>query len=139
VNQLYAIGKENFGEVFKGTLKPKSDDENQEIETVAIKTLKLEKFNEMSDEEFVERRVELEKGFIDEARRMAKLNTHHIVKLKGFWLKDKPFLVVMEFMEHGDLKSLLVKHRSQPMQAATVTKNFFNALQRHNQLKNYVR
>jgi Protein tyrosine and serine/threonine kinase len=119
IDQLYAIGKGNFGEVFKGTLKPKSDEENQQIETVAIKTLKLEKFNETSDIEFIAQRVELEKGFIEEARRMTKLNTHHIVKLKGFWLKDKPFLVVMEFMELGDLKSLLVKHRNQPVQAAT--------------------
>jgi tRNA A-37 threonylcarbamoyl transferase component Bud32 len=114
IDQLYLIGKGNFGEVHKGTLKSKQNENSEndvELETVAIKTLKLEKDDKMSDDEFLKRRIQSESKFIDEARRMTKLDTHHIVKLIGFSLNDKPLMVVMEFMEHGDLKTFLMKHR----------------------------
>jgi serine/threonine protein kinase len=110
IDQMYLIGKGHFGEVHKGILKPKHGSTEQN-EIVAIKTLKFEKDDELTDYEFMARKSELEKGFMDEARRMSKLETHHIVELKGYWLADKPYMVVMEFMEFGDLKSFLRRNR----------------------------
>ena len=110
VDLLFVIGKGNFGEVHKGVLSPLDDEVQQKNQTVAVKTLKFDNHLNMSDEEFIESRVDFENAFIQEARRMAKFNCHHIVKLLGFCIKEKPYMFVMEFMEQGDLKSFLAKN-----------------------------
>ena len=42
---------------------------------------------------------------------MTKFDSCHIMKLKGYWLKDKPYLMVMEYAKHGDLRTFLLKNR----------------------------
>lgn len=110
IEQMYRIGDGNFGEVCKAVLKPKAG-ELGDNEIVAIKTLKYIKNDSISDDEFLVRKAQAEKTFMDEARRMTKLEAHHIIRLKGFCLRDKPQMVVMEFAEHGDLKTCLIKYR----------------------------
>lgn len=103
--QMYLIGRGNYGEVYKGYILPNDQ------EVVAIKTVKLEKSGDMSDEQFLEKKLDMETSFIDEVRRMTKLDAHHVIKLKGFWLRDKPLMALMEYMEHGDLKTFLLRHK----------------------------
>lgn len=109
--QMYRIGGGNFCDVFKGFLLP-NQNEVSPSEIVAIKTIKLDKKLGMTDEQFLMEKEKLEKDLIEEARRrfdrMAKLDAHHIVKLKGFCLNDSPYMVVMEF---GDLKAFLINNK----------------------------
>jgi hypothetical protein len=80
IDQMYLIGK---GQIHKGILKPQHGASEQN-EVVAIKTLKLDKNDELTDYEFMVQKVELEKRFVNEAWRMTKLDAHHVVKLKGY-------------------------------------------------------
>lgn len=42
---------------------------------------------------------------------MRRFNATHVFKLIGYCTKDRPLLVVMELMEHGDLKKFLQSNR----------------------------
>ena len=112
IDQMYSVGSGNFGEVFKGILLPKQQ-EPRENEVVAIKNLKFEKFPGMTEKEFISKKLELERKFIEEARRMTKFDSFHIMKLKGYWLRDKPYLIVVEYAEHGDLRTFLMQRRDE--------------------------
>lgn len=109
IEQLYSIGSGNFGEVFKAILKSEKGDSE---EFVALKMMKFDKPELMSDSEYITRRAELERKFIVEARTMTKFSTYHVMRLKGFWLRDKPYMMLMELAEHGDLRTFLLKQRS---------------------------
>ena len=122
LDHLYKIGSGNFGEVFKGILQSQ-----EQIEVVAIKMLKYVKIEGINDDEFFIRKITAEKTFVDEARRMTKLNTCHIIKLRGYCLTDKPFMVVMEFAEHGDLLSYLRKHHRESEEVSSTYVNNCNS------------
>jgi hypothetical protein len=125
IDQIYSIGKGHFGEVFKGLLM--SEQEETGSETVAIKTMKLEKEEGMSDSEAIEMKAKMEKSFIQEAHTMSKFDSNFILKLKGFWLQDKPYMMVMEYAEHGDLRTFLLKHRIFFIAPKTIiNQNYFN-------------
>jgi hypothetical protein len=128
IEQMYSIGKGGFGEVFKAILRGNDGTPN---EMVALKMMKLERDDSMSDFDYITRKSELERKFIEEARTMAKFNTYHIMKLKGYWLRDRPYLMVMEFAEHGDLKTFLLKYRevlesNESAGPSTKSPNYFN-------------
>ena len=89
------IGTGNFGKVFEGTLKM-SDGGSK---SVAIKTV-----NEDAS-------LEESTNFLNEASIMKNFNTIHIVQLLGIVSKTQPFLVIMELMANGDLKTFLRKNR----------------------------
>ena len=111
IDQLYSIGKGNYGEVFKGILHSRQKDKDSSNEIVAIKTIKIDRNETMTDQEFIELKADSEIKFVNEARRMTKFDSFHIMKLKGYWLRDKPYLMVMEYAEHGDLRTYLLKNR----------------------------
>lgn len=98
IEDLYPLGDGNFGEVFKGYFNKNGK------ESVAIKTVKITRIINISDEAFLKRREEQEKNFLKEAVRMTQLDSHHIVKLKGLCIKERPYWVLMEYMEHGELR-----------------------------------
>lgn len=49
--------------------------------------------------------------FLNEASVMKAFDTFHVVRLLGVVSRGQPTLVVMELMEHGDLKTYLRSHR----------------------------
>lgn len=108
------MGGGNFGDVYKGILMPKLDDAGFN-EVVAIKTIKLQQKLMLNDIQLVVEKNNLEKNLIEEAKRMARLNAAHVVSLKGFCLQEDPFLVIIEYMEHGDLESFLIKNKAIPV------------------------
>nr|XP_039251871.1 insulin receptor-like [Styela clava] len=93
VTILEEIGHGNFGKVFSGLAK--SIVRGQEETKVAIK-----KLHENADPH---RRFE----FLKEASLMKAFNAHHVVRLLGVVSRTVDPLVIMEFMESGDLKSFL--------------------------------
>jgi Protein tyrosine and serine/threonine kinase len=110
VTQLYLIGKGHFGEVFKGILSPESNEANLSQE-IAIKMIKVEKTQGMSDFEFLLVSDKMQKSLAEEAMRMIRISAEHVVQLKGFCVKDEPYLLLMEFMKFGDLHSFLTKNK----------------------------
>jgi serine/threonine protein kinase len=55
---------------------------------------------------------EAEQSFLKEAKVMKSLaGDHAIVKLLGVCTEEQPYLMVLELMSKGDLKSLLRKNR----------------------------
>ena len=95
VQILDEIGKGNFGKVYEGTLKTT----NGGIQNVAVKTV-----NEFAT-------LKESTNFLNEALIMKKFNTIHIVQLLGVVTKTQPYLVIMELMANGDLKTFLRKNR----------------------------
>ena len=89
------IGKGNFGKVFEGTLKTADGG----IQSVAVK-----KVNEKAS-------LEESTNFLNEASIMKQFDTIHIIQLLGIVSKTKPYLVVMELMVNGDLKTFLIENR----------------------------
>jgi hypothetical protein len=121
IDLLYIIGHGNFGEVHKGILKSLgNDDENQTSSVVAVKLLKFEEFLDKTDEQFIIYRDGYEKGFIQEARRMGSFNSNFIVRLVGYQIEERPFMLAIEFMENGDLRSFLIKNRGKYENVSTV-------------------
>lgn len=87
------LGRGTFGTVHKGILKP--DDI-----PCAVKSVSKTNFMRYHAE------------FLNEAAIMKKFSeAYHIVKLLGVVTKSHPPLLVMELMERGDLKSVLVKSK----------------------------
>jgi len=56
-------------------------------------------------------RLKEQAEFLREAATLEKCRTEHVVGLIGMVTKSQPVLVLMEFMENGDLRNFLVKHR----------------------------
>ncbi|XP_063309709.1 tyrosine-protein kinase Fer isoform X1 [Pelobates fuscus] len=85
------LGKGNFGEVFKGTLKDKTP--------VAVKTCK---------EDLPQ---ELKIKFLSEARILKQYDHANIVKLIGVCTQRQPIYIVMELVPGGDFLSFLRKRK----------------------------
>ncbi|CAH1718245.1 unnamed protein product [Chironomus riparius] len=90
--QIKVLGSGEFGVVYKGYIRP------NEEKFYAIKT--LAPFKEA-----------FEDNFKKEAQIMRRFNAPHVVKLIGYCTKERPLLVVMEYMMHGDLKKFLQRNR----------------------------
>ncbi|XP_064863609.1 tyrosine-protein kinase Fer-like isoform X2 [Oncorhynchus nerka] len=85
------LGKGNFGEVFKGTLRDKTP--------VAVKTCK---------EDLPQ---ELKIKFLSEARILKQYDHANIVKLIGVCTQRQPIYIVMELVSGGDFLSYLRKKK----------------------------
>ncbi|XP_055730950.1 tyrosine-protein kinase Fer isoform X1 [Salvelinus fontinalis] len=85
------LGKGNFGEVFKGTLRDKTP--------VAVKTCK---------EDLPQ---ELKIKFLSEARILKQYDHANIVKLIGVCTQRQPIYIVMELVPGGDFLSFLRKKK----------------------------
>lgn len=85
------LGKGNFGEVFKGTLRDKTP--------VAVKTCK---------EDLPQ---ELKIKFLSEARILKQYDHPNIVKLIGVCTQRQPIYIVMELVPGGDFLSFLRKKK----------------------------
>lgn len=85
------LGKGNFGEVFKGTLRDKTQ--------VAVKTCK---------EDLPQ---ELKIKFLSEARILKQYDHPNIVKLIGVCTQRQPIYIVMELVPGGDFLSFLRKKK----------------------------
>ncbi|KAM9367801.1 tyrosine-protein kinase Fer isoform 1-T1 [Phaethornis superciliosus] len=87
------LGKGNFGEVYKGTLKDKTP--------VAVKTCK---------EDLPQ---ELKIRFLSEARILKQYDHPNIVKLIGVCTQRQPIYIVMELVPGGDFLSFLRKKKDE--------------------------
>ncbi|XP_075581687.1 tyrosine-protein kinase Fer-like isoform X2 [Pelecanus crispus] len=87
------LGKGNFGEVYKGTLKDKT--------SVAVKTCK---------EDLPQ---ELKIKFLSEARILKQYDHPNIVKLIGVCTQRQPIYIVMELVSGGDFLSFLRKKKDE--------------------------
>ncbi|XP_069506406.1 ephrin type-A receptor 1 isoform X2 [Ambystoma mexicanum] len=85
------IGEGEFGEVFRGSLRYPG----KERVTVAIKTLKTT----YSDSQWW--------NFLREATIMGQFGHQNIVRLEGVVTKQKPMMIVTEYMENGALDAFL--------------------------------
>ncbi|XP_049874642.1 insulin-like peptide receptor isoform X2 [Pectinophora gossypiella] len=91
------LGQGSFGMVYEGIAK---NIEKGKPETrCAVKTVN----EHATDRERIE--------FLNEASVMKAFDTFHVVRLLGVVSRGQPTLVVMELMEHGDLKTYLRSHR----------------------------
>ncbi|KAM9761307.1 ephrin type-B receptor 1-like isoform 2-T2 [Menidia menidia] len=91
------IGSGEFGEVYKGRLKPVG---KKEI-PVAIKTLKVG---------YSERQ---RRDFLAEASIMGQFDQPNIIRLEGVVTKSRPTMIITEFMENGALDSFLRQNDGQ--------------------------
>ncbi|XP_068280448.1 tyrosine-protein kinase Fer-like [Nyctibius grandis] len=87
------LGKGNFGEVYKGTLKDKTP--------VAVKTCK----------EDLPQEVKIK--FLSEARILKQYDHPNIVKLIGVCTQRQPIYIVMELVSGGDFLSFLRKKKDE--------------------------
>ena len=88
---MFLFSSGEFGEVYKGRLKPVG---KKEI-PVAIKTLKVG---------FSERQ---RRDFLSEASIMGQFDQPNIIRLEGVVTKSRPTMIITEFMENGALDSFL--------------------------------
>lgn len=109
IESLSVIGHGYFGEVSKGILRSSS---SQNYEVVAIKIIKLENFSNSSIEQERKELKKLEKNLVAEAKIMAKFDSNYVVKFRGLCVHFRPYMVLMEFMENGDLHSFIKNNRS---------------------------
>uniref|UniRef100_A0A8C6VB02 receptor protein-tyrosine kinase n=1 Tax=Neogobius melanostomus TaxID=47308 RepID=A0A8C6VB02_9GOBI len=91
------IGSGEFGEVYKGRLKPVG---KKEI-PVAIKTLKVG---------YSERQ---RRDFLSEASIMGQFDQPNIIRLEGVVTKSRPTMIITEFMENGALDFFLRQNDGQ--------------------------
>nr|XP_033780730.1 ephrin type-A receptor 1 isoform X1 [Geotrypetes seraphini] len=91
VNMESVIGEGEFGEVYRGSLRLPG----KERVVVAIKTLK----STYSDSQWW--------NFLREATIMGQFNHPNIVQLQGVVTKQKPMMILTEFMENGALDAFL--------------------------------
>ncbi|CAK8685262.1 unnamed protein product [Clavelina lepadiformis] len=93
VELIREIGHGHFGKVYEGLAKTVVKDQSET--KIAVKTL--------HGNESLAKRVE----FLKEASVMKAFNAHHVVRLLGVVsITEKP-MVLMEYMEKGDLKTYL--------------------------------
>jgi serine/threonine protein kinase len=118
------LGSGYFGEVSKAILKAQTINNDYSVEngqtdkTIAVKTVKFNKPHNMTEKYFLRERSKMEESFLFEAQVMANLNGFHVVKLIGLCVDYHPYLIVMEFMDHGDLLSFVkdeVKAKIRPL------------------------
>ncbi|KAM6963135.1 ephrin type-B receptor 1-like [Aplochiton taeniatus] len=91
------IGAGEFGEVYKGGLKPLGKNEFP----VAIKTLKTG---------YSERQ---RRDFLSEAAIMGQFEHPNIIRLEGVVTRSRPTMIITEFMENGALDSFLRQNDGQ--------------------------
>lgn len=91
------LGNGSFGMVYEGEAEDLSP--NLPHCRVAVKTV--------SENASIRDRVE----FLQEASVMKEFFSNHVVKLLGVVSEGQPTLVIMELMEHGDLKNFLRSRR----------------------------
>ncbi|XP_063395481.1 insulin receptor-like [Cydia fagiglandana] len=91
------LGQGSFGMVYEGIAK--GIDKLKPETRCAVKTVN----EHATDRERIE--------FLNEASVMKAFDTFHVVRLLGVVSRGQPTLVVMELMEHGDLKTYLRSHR----------------------------
>ena len=84
-----------------------SEEDDQFGEVVAVKEVNYERRPNMEIEEFLRQRDKLEESLLQEAKLMASLDAFHVVKLIGICVNFKPYLVVLEYMEHKSLLSFI--------------------------------
>ncbi|XP_078660673.1 tyrosine kinase receptor Cad96Ca-like isoform X1 [Branchiostoma floridae x Branchiostoma belcheri] len=89
------LGSGQFGKVYKG--EAYGIDRQQEWRTVAIKTLRTEDQKAQDD-------------FVKEQRVMSKLHHDQLVRMLGCCTTSDPLLLIMEYMENGDLAKFLRKN-----------------------------
>ena len=107
------IGRGDFGKVFEGTLRTADGG----IQSVAVKTI-----NESAT-------LEESTNFLEEASIMKNFDTFHIVQLLGIVSETQPYLVIMELMANGDLKTFLRKNR--PVSCVDVTSTNYTTFKFH--------
>nr|UVI03456.1 insulin receptor [Grapholita molesta] len=91
------LGQGSFGMVYEGIAK--GLEKGKPDTRCAVKTVN----EHATDRERIE--------FLNEASVMKAFDTFHVVRLLGVVSRGQPTLVVMELMEHGDLKTYLRSHR----------------------------
>jgi serine/threonine protein kinase len=97
VEQVLKLNEGNFGQVFRAFLLP--ENENGDKEVIAMKMITLERSEEPeADQKYLNG----EKSLYQEAQRMAQLESPFIVKLKGFCIKENPYMILMEFVYDFD-------------------------------------
>ena len=107
------IGQGFFGTVSRGILKPEksanvaSVEDGECGEDVAVKVVKFERTPNMKEEDFLKEKIRMEESLLEEAKLMVNFDAFHIVKLKALCVSYQPYLIVLEFMEHGDLLSFI--------------------------------
>eukprot|EP00049_Salpingoeca_infusionum_P011470 m.199363 g.199363 ORF g.199363 m.199363 type:complete len:677 (-) comp14939_c0_seq4:264-2294(-) len=107
LTDMKEIGSGNFGKVFIG--KAHGLLKGEASSTVAVKML-------------TSANRDLESEFLQEAKIMQGLDgPHHIVRLLGVVTKSKPMYMIMEFMDHGDLKEVLRHSRPKTKRPATLS------------------
>jgi serine/threonine protein kinase len=119
---LYSIGIGHFGEVFKGILMPEMK-EARISEEIAVKSIKIEKNLRMTDCEFLAEQDKMQKNLAEEAHRMTSLVAFHVVQLKGFCLREFPYLLLIDFMKYGDLHTFLIKNKKVPKESLALKLN----------------
>eukprot|EP00112_Aurelia_sp_Birch-Aquarium-sp1_P012893 Seg2718.1 transcript_id=Seg2718.1/GoldUCD/mRNA.D3Y31 product="Ephrin type-A receptor 5" protein_id=Seg2718.1/GoldUCD/D3Y31 len=85
------IGGGEFGDVYKGSLRRPLEDER----VVAIKTLKATSNKKAKDD------------FLSEAAYMGQFEDPNVIGLEGVIVKDRPVMIIIEFMSNGSLDSYL--------------------------------
>ncbi|XP_065060997.1 ephrin type-B receptor 1-B-like [Rhopilema esculentum] len=85
------IGGGEFGDVYKGTMEKPSE----KAQIVAVKTLKSNANKKARDD------------FLGEAMYMGQFDDPNVINLEGVVVKDRPILIVIEFMSNGSLDSFL--------------------------------
>lgn len=86
------LGQGEFGRVI---LASTSDGDTREPYLVAVKMLKEDASEAAA------------RDFLHEAEVMVELKHVHVISLVGVCMPEKPWLIVLEFCEHGDLQSFL--------------------------------
>ncbi|XP_065913515.1 uncharacterized protein [Dysidea avara] len=92
---LNEIGKGEFGRVVKGIVTGMAGDDTETV--VAVKTLK----ESASDDD--------KKNFLGEAYMLLYFDHPNVLELLGVITLEEPILVVIPFLENGDLRTLLIK------------------------------
>lgn len=100
--EIFSVG--NYGKVENG-IWTKVNEKPESFTTIKKVKVAMKSMKNSYHEESVEH-------FIKEIKTLSKFNASHIVKFFGWFIRDSfDIYMVMEFMEHGDLKTFLRKNR----------------------------
>ena len=92
INFVKKLGAGSFGEVWQAKMTL-----GNQVTRVAVKKL-------LGNQESLKKT----QGFLEEAKRLHKLNHPKVVRLLGVVSKEAPVLIVTEFMENGSLYDYLL-------------------------------